>query len=176
MLKVISRKQALLLGLNRYYTGRLCKQGHDSEKTTSSGTCMECIRLNALVHYHRDPKDHRKRANNHHNRRMIANPLREILRRKKHNATKAGWEFNLTEFDITLPECCPICGVNLVNTHGRKRPFPDSISIDRIDSKKGYVLGNVAIICFRCNNLKGDGTIDEFRAIIKWLESLQRNV
>ncbi len=44
-------------------------------------------------------------------------------------------------------------------------------SIDRIDNKKGYVIGNIALICWRCNNLKRDATADELQKIVDWMRS-----
>lgn len=38
----ISRSQAVLLGLNRYYTGKPCKHGHTAHRYVHSGTCVEC--------------------------------------------------------------------------------------------------------------------------------------
>lgn len=34
--------------------------------------------------------------------------------------------------------------------------------IDRVDSKKGYVAGNVVTCCRNCNQAKSDKSIDEF--------------
>ena len=42
-MEVISRKQASQNGLVRYYTGKLCKNLHLSERFTSSGGCIDCI-------------------------------------------------------------------------------------------------------------------------------------
>ena len=41
-MKIILKKDAKLLGINRYFTGKLCKYGHISERRVSSGHCIEC--------------------------------------------------------------------------------------------------------------------------------------
>jgi hypothetical protein len=41
----ITRKQALALGLKRYFTGKPCCRGHVVERLASAGTCVECRRL-----------------------------------------------------------------------------------------------------------------------------------
>jgi hypothetical protein len=41
----ITRKQALALGLKRYFTGKPCCHGHVVERLASAGTCVECRRL-----------------------------------------------------------------------------------------------------------------------------------
>jgi hypothetical protein len=42
----ITRKQATLLGLKRFFTGEPCINGHISERyNTQGGECVECARL-----------------------------------------------------------------------------------------------------------------------------------
>lgn len=38
----ISRTQAMKKGLKRYYTGRRCKHGHDSQRYVQSCSCVAC--------------------------------------------------------------------------------------------------------------------------------------
>jgi len=42
---IISRKEAKVKGLNKYFTGQPCKWGHISERRTSNGGCVECNNL-----------------------------------------------------------------------------------------------------------------------------------
>jgi hypothetical protein len=39
-----SQRDAKILGIKHFFTGKKCKHGHISARTTSSGTCMECHR------------------------------------------------------------------------------------------------------------------------------------
>lgn len=39
---IISRKEAIRIGLPRYFTGKACKNGHIAERGTSRGTCFSC--------------------------------------------------------------------------------------------------------------------------------------
>ncbi|AYC20087.1 hypothetical protein DZA65_03212 [Dickeya dianthicola] len=41
-MKRITQREALDEGLNRFYTGRACSHGHDSERYTLSGECVQC--------------------------------------------------------------------------------------------------------------------------------------
>lgn len=41
---LLSRQLAARSGLKRYYTGRSCRKGHDSERYVSTGNCIECMR------------------------------------------------------------------------------------------------------------------------------------
>ena len=53
--------------------------------------------------------------------------------------------------------------------HGRNNSSP---SLDRIHPDRGYVLGNVALVCWRCNSLKKDGTPEEFTRLLNWLRAV----
>ncbi|MBU4682539.1 hypothetical protein KC222_10985 [Cedecea davisae] len=51
-MKIITRVEAAKLGLNKFYTGKLCKYGHDSERWVANGGCVECTV--ARVYRHRN--------------------------------------------------------------------------------------------------------------------------
>lgn len=42
-MNIITRKEAKLAGLNKYFTGERCINGHLTERYTASGSCSECI-------------------------------------------------------------------------------------------------------------------------------------
>lgn len=48
MYQVLRRKNALLAGKLRYYTGMMCRNGHDCQRYTSNGACVECIRPRSI--------------------------------------------------------------------------------------------------------------------------------
>ena len=54
---IIKRLDAKKAGLKHYYTGKLCKNGHDSQRLVSNGVCMECAAEQALAKYHKDVND-----------------------------------------------------------------------------------------------------------------------
>ena len=41
-MKRTTQREALDLGLTRFYTGKKCIHGHDSERYTLSGECVKC--------------------------------------------------------------------------------------------------------------------------------------
>lgn len=41
-MKRITQREALDLGSARFYTGKKCIHGHDSERYTLSGECVKC--------------------------------------------------------------------------------------------------------------------------------------
>ncbi len=44
-MKIISKKDAINQGLNRYFTGKPCKHGHVSERYTNSWKCIACMEI-----------------------------------------------------------------------------------------------------------------------------------
>jgi hypothetical protein len=40
--KIITRKEAIALGLSRYFTGKPCKRGHVTERCVGNALCIEC--------------------------------------------------------------------------------------------------------------------------------------
>lgn len=64
---------------------------------------------------------------------------------------------------------CPCCNVEF--EYGKNYKNNNSPSVDRLDNAKGYIKDNVSIICWRCNSLKSDASIQELEQIVKWLKS-----
>lgn len=78
----------------------------------------------------------------------------------KGNAKKHGKEFNLEMEDIVIPTHCPIFGWELTNISGEGR-VKTNASIDRIDSKKGYIKGNIIVMCDLANRMKQNATKED---------------
>lgn len=51
-----------------------------------------------------------------------------------------------------------------------KQGDPAIASLDRKDNSKGYVPGNVFIISHRVNTLKGSISLEELRALLKYMK------
>ena len=79
----------------------------------------------------------------------------------KTRATAKNREFNIELSDIVIPDLCPVFGIPMV------RP-----SVDRIDSSKGYVKGNVRVISYRANVLKNDASVAELELVLADLKRL----
>ncbi len=50
-MELITRKQALEQGLNLFFTGEPCKQGHVAERRVANSQCKECIAAYNKAHY-----------------------------------------------------------------------------------------------------------------------------
>ena len=91
----------------------------------------------------------------------------------KKRAKLKGFEFNLDLEDIPqIPEFCPVLGIKIISNDGANKPTDNSPSIDRIDSKKGYIKGNIRIISNRANRIKSDATIEELRKVLEDYEKI----
>jgi len=106
------------------------------------------------------------------------NPAKYLLQTAKSRAKKSGFDFNLTPEDIIIPEFCPVLGIPLFVrlSSGGDGKNPNNPSLDRIDSSKGYVKGNVQIISWRANDLKKNGTLEEFKKLVEFLNAEKRGV
>lgn len=96
-----------------------------------------------------------------------------ILARVRQRAKMKGVPFDLTIEDIVVPEVCPVFGVPLeyrIGDRGARNLWAPSL--DRHDSSKGYVKGNVYVMSNRANRLKNNGTLQEFQQIVAYLERM----
>jgi hypothetical protein len=172
-LPLISRSEARDIGMKRYFTGEPCKSGHVAPKYVKSNNCVICLAEKALAWQKMMYAEHGDAYRQHKRDNLKKDPLGHIFRGTRSRALKRGIEFSICKTDLNLQDECPCCRQKMEVKAGpiKKGADPRSPSIDRIDNSKGYVVGNVAIICWRCNELKRNGTIEEFRNILRWMES-----
>lgn len=99
---------------------------------------------------------------------QIKNPARILWLQARRRAKENQLEFNIEISDIIIPNKCPILHLPIsIGLEGRQ---PTAASLDRIDNSKGYVKGNVAVISRRANELKSDGSLEDFKNLIEYLE------
>lgn len=97
-------------------------------------------------------------------------PEKEMLTKARARAKKHGLDFNLDLEDIQIPETCPYLKIPLVK--GVAGMTDSSPSLDRIDTKKGYVKGNVEVVSWRANRLKSDMSLAEVIMIAERLNEI----
>jgi hypothetical protein len=89
----------------------------------------------------------------------------------KARAKKAGIPFNITISDMPKDaDHCQKCGSVIICAIGNGSLAPTSRSIDRIIPSLGYVPGNVAWLCMKCNMEKQNLTASEHRSWADWIE------
>jgi len=91
---------------------------------------------------------------------------RGILNHARRRAKRMGLPFDLKLEDIILPIYCPdLPWIKLKRNSGTLHD--DSYSLDRIIPWLGYVKGNIRIISWRANRLKGSWSVYELELIAK---------
>ena len=94
--------------------------------------------------------------------------IRRMLYGAERRARQKGLEFNITKEDIELPDVCPILGIELRKNSGKSSE--SSYSLDRKDSSKGYIKGNIQVISNRANTLKSNATIEELEKLLEYMK------
>ena len=95
----------------------------------------------------------------------LKNPHKKMYWGSRKRAADKGFEFNIDISDIVIPKYCPLLGIEL--KHGTGFLIDESPSLDRIDSKKGYIKGNVWVISHKANTMKSDATLEELELLVK---------
>jgi hypothetical protein len=101
----------------------------------------------------------------------VNSPAEYLLSAAKQRARRGGLPFDIDVTDIIVPERCPLLGLRLVPFGGKRTDATPSL--DRIESVRGYVKGNIWVISWRANRLKNDATLEELEAIVRGLRKFQ---
>ena len=156
MQKIITRKQAIDLGLKKYFTGKECSRGHLSERTVYDKHCILCKKIRQKTHrekrgpYVANIKQHlwSKLNSVKHHRKSIAASKIEIEK-----------EYFFDWFDRNYKGRCEYCEVSL-EQYEKSRLFikykvpGHRFGIDRKNSNDTYNLNNIAVCCSICNSAK----------------------
>jgi len=103
--------------------------------------------------------------------------MKNIYNRLKYRAKQKGIPFTLTMTDLndlSIPLTCPVLGIPLRTERGRQTD--NSISIDRIDSNKGYTPDNIIVVSWKANRLKSNASLQEMRKLVEFYEHLEENL
>lgn len=106
------------------------------------------------------------RGTENRRRVMAENPVHYLWIRSRESAKQRDLEHTIGEHEIVIPVNCPVCDCVLQSKGTRGAASP---SLDRVHNDGGYVPGNVAVICLRCNMLKKDGSIADFERLIAYM-------
>jgi hypothetical protein len=86
----------------------------------------------------------------------------------KSRAKKRGLEHTITVDDVIIPAKCPILNIELDHSRNKGRRY-NGASLDRMDSSKGYIKGNVQVISDLANRMKQDASPEQLKAFSAWV-------
>jgi len=95
-----------------------------------------------------------------------------LLSKCKSRAKKLNIPFDLDlNYLLSIsPEYCPVFESKLAWGRGNGFSAEFSPSIDRLVPNSGYVKGNIAVISFKANRMKNNGSTEEIRKLLNWME------
>ena len=98
-----------------------------------------------------------------------------IWKRARDSAKKRGITFELSRLDVmnmTVPITCPALGIPIKMENGQASD--NSLSIDRINSEKGYSFDNCIFVSWRANKLKSDASLNELVRIAEYYSTIEK--
>lgn len=169
--EVFKRQDAIAQGLKRYYTGRICPNGHYAERFVSNFGCTECLR-NAPEYGIREWR--LMKSKEYNAKQKETDPkyyIKKIYRERKRHAERSGIPFTITFDDLPpVPEYCPVLGIPIKHGTG---DIENSPSLDKIVPRLGYIPGNIAWISGRANAIKRDAALEELEMLVRWLTRMR---
>ena len=152
---------------NRYKVCNSCEQSLNLNKfsliekwnpnSDTKNTCKKCsIKIRQTEKLNRDWK---------------VDAARLLYKNIKSRCKRIGREFSIELEDIIIPEKCPVFGFELKRED--RETWMCAPSVDRIDSSKGYIKGNVTVVSRRANILKKDATLEELEQLFNYYKTLR---
>ena len=152
---------------NRYKVCNSCEQSLNLSKfsliekwninSDTKNTCKKCsIKIRQTEKLNRDWK---------------VDAARLLYKNIKSRCKRMGREFSIDIKDIIIPEKCPVFGFELKRED--RETWMCAPSVDRIDSSKGYIKGNVTVVSRRANIIKRDATLEELEQLFNYYKTLR---
>lgn len=152
---------------NRYKVCKECNQSLNLNKfsliekwNVNSGTKDICKKCSTKI-----------RQSEKLNRDWKVDTAKLLYKNIKSRCKRTGREFSIELEDIVIPEKCPVFGFELKRED--KQTWMFAPSVDRIDSSKGYIKGNVTVVSRRANILKRDATVEELELLLNYYKTLR---
>ena len=152
---------------------------HEVHSGLLSKKCCYCLEWRPLAEFNASSKTWdqktaccRSCASGYNQKRYRApnggnNTLAAIYKQYKRDAPRRGLSFDLSLEDLQAllakqNGCCAYSGRALTTEIGSQ----DKLSIDRVDSSRPYIIGNVVLCTKRVNVMKGDMPVDQFIQLV----------
>lgn len=131
-----------------------------SKSSGKSAECRACVKAYNKAHVARNAEYYRT----YRKSKRIRDLAWYLFLECRSRAKRDGLEFNLEPQDIQIPKTCPVFGLELGS--GKRDA---SASVDRKDSSKGYVRGNVWVISYLANRMKSNATEWQLVQFAQWI-------
>jgi hypothetical protein len=139
--------------------------------------CDECLRTEKREYARKLPaKTIKERSDKFRSKLRLENPklhkAREMYGSARKRSLKKDMSFDLTS-DFIYGLCvdkCPIFNADLLYSNNLRNKYAPSL--DRIDSSKGYVKGNVWVISYLANLMKNNATKEELSIFADYYKTL----
>jgi len=118
--------------------------------------CLSCEKIKRNNNYHNKKQEHISKVVEY----RLQNWELKMLWQAKSSASQKGLSFDLEVSDIVIPENCKYLGIPLTRQLGNGVTWSNA-SLDRIDSDKGYIKGNVEVISRQANSMKNMASKEE---------------
>ena len=119
----------------------------------------------------RDKENNKRWQKEYRKKQRLKHPEKYLYQQARRRAKDSGLEFDITPDDIIIPDKCPLLDIELKLGDGKSRSC--SPSLDRIDSSKGYVKGNISVISMKANSCKSDLSLQEIERMYQYVSGLQ---
>jgi len=93
---------------------------------------------------------------------------RYLINMARKRAKEKGLEITIQPKDLDIPRVCPILLVPMERHTGKVSN--NNYSLDRLDSTKGYVPGNVRVISWRANYVKNNLSLEEAERLVAYMK------
>ena len=108
-------------------------------------------------------------------KRRIERPEYMLWKAAKRRAKVKELDFNIEPTDVIIPAFCPLLNIPIIHEVGKGSRNDNSPSLDRIDNRFGYIKGNILVVSWRANFLKGDAALSELQLLVANLQSITEN-
>lgn len=157
------------------YIGQPCIHGHVGERFVRNNSCVQCHaktkrstpkygkvgRPRKYELFIGPPKPKKK-----HPPKPVTNFDFWVKRSRTGNPARTN--LSVEYYQTLYVTHCPLLGLELTYENcGTKVAPANYATLDKIDPAKGYTKGNVQILSFRANTIKGDATLEELKLIVK---------
>ena len=111
--------------------------------------------------------------------RYKKSPIPQMLSNSRIRARIKGIPHNINSNDIKKiwpkDNKCPVLRINFQMGYKNKKTKSYAPSLDRIEPKKGYINGNISIVCDIVNRLKSDASIVDLKKISNFFINHKKN-